>query len=111
MREFLKELDGEVEARRRAAHPLLGDVCSGLSVERGVDLAGVEPQRVEGQLVEPARARLRIEDPIPRAASSGVVPARRTDSEGHGYNQSEGPPAGRGGASLSMLTVNEIFHS
>src|SRR5580765_3769205 len=92
MRELLIELDGEVEPGRGPAHPAFGDLRPRLAVKRRVDFDRVEPFGVEGELVEPAPAvpRPRVENPVPRAASGGVVPARRADPRVHGYNEYAG---------------------
>src|SRR5438132_10824153 len=82
MREFLIELQGEVESRRRPRRPTPCNLRSRLAVERRIHLDRIEMLRVEPKLVElirsgALRARLRIEEAVPRPLARWVIPPRR----------------------------------
>src|SRR5688572_14356783 len=87
MRELLEQLQRELEARGCALDPFLDGRDRGHAIERGVHLDGVEMLRVERELVElrgaarPARRRLRIEDPVPRALARWIAPSGRADAD------------------------------
>ena len=120
MREFLIELDRELEARRRALGPAARDLGARLPVERRVHLDRVEVLGVEAQLVEapvPARLRARrIEEAVPgaRAPSGSSTPTCRCEGSRHAVGS--GSPIQTSDRrclidNARMLTVNEIFYS
>ena len=67
VREFLIQLDRELEAGRRPLGPAAADLCPRLAVEGRVHLDRVEVLGVEAQLVEPLRT---LREPADRRCRS-----------------------------------------
>src|SRR6266850_5950692 len=124
VREFLIELQREVEAGRRAFGPPSRHLVARLAVEGGIHLDRIEVLGVETQLVElvgsgALRTGLRIEQAVPGSLAGRVIPARRADAHlahAASYNQGsgirdQGSRAFDPRSPRSMLTINEIFYS